>query len=70
MNDERLAAVRRAFEGLVSGMETGDAGVLLRGPWDPDVEYAEDERWPGAGQFRGAEAVARRFAETPRATVA
>ena len=63
MNDERLATVRRAFEGLVSAMETGDEGSMFRAPWDPGVEYAEDERWPGAGQFKGAEAVARRFAE-------
>lgn len=63
MTDEGLAVVRRAFESLVAGMQSGDPGVILREPWDPAVEYAEDERWPGSSEYRGAEAVARRFME-------
>lgn len=31
--------------------------------WDPDVVYEEDPLWPGAGIFRGREAVLKRFRE-------
>ena len=36
---------------------------MRQAPWHTDLEYAEDERWPGASEFRGAEAVEARFVE-------
>jgi ketosteroid isomerase-like protein len=62
LNEQRLATVREAFEGFLAGI-SGDGGGLRKAPWHPDVEYAEDERWPGASEFRGAEAVEARFIE-------
>jgi ketosteroid isomerase-like protein len=35
----------------------------LAASWDPDVEYVEDPKWPGAASFRGYEAVSARFGE-------
>ena len=63
MNQQRLATVREAFEGFLAGINSRDGGGLREAPWHPDVEYAEDERWPGASEFRGAEAVEARFIE-------
>ena len=63
MNQQRLAIVREAFEGFLAGINSRDGGGLREAPWHPDVEYAEDERWPGASEFRGAEAVEARFVE-------
>jgi ketosteroid isomerase-like protein len=63
VNEQRLAIVREAFELFVAGINFGDGGGLRQAPWHPDVEYAEDERWPGASEFRGAHAVEARFVE-------
>ena len=29
--------------------------------WDADIVYREDEKWPGAGEYRGREAAVARF---------
>lgn len=56
-----LAAAREAWEAFVA-VDTEHIGGLPRN-WDSDVEYVEDPRWPGAGAFRGHEAVTQRFRE-------
>jgi ketosteroid isomerase-like protein len=63
LNEQRLAIVRGAFEQFLAGINSRAGGGLREAPWHPDVEYAEDERWPGASEFRGAEAVEARFIE-------
>ena len=63
MNEDRLATVRDAFEVFFAGINSRHGGGLRQAPWHPDVEYAENERWPGASEFRGAEAVEARFVE-------
>ena len=35
----------------------------LAASWDPEVEYVEDPKWPGAMSFRGFDAVGARFRE-------
>ena len=53
MSQEDVEAVRNAFArfGAVSLEEAAETS------WDPDVEYVEDPRWPGAARYRGREAV-------------
>lgn len=57
-----LNTARRAWEAFAAASVPEDIGGRLDG-WDPDVEYVEDPRWPGAGTFRGQEAVGARFRE-------
>jgi ketosteroid isomerase-like protein len=57
MSQENVEIVRQAFEG-------GAARTLqetARTYWDPDVEYVEDPRWPGASRYKGRDAVIRCF---------
>lgn len=56
-----LNTARRAWEAFAAVSAPEEIGVL--DGWDPDVEYVEDPRWPGAGSFRGKDAVAVRFRE-------
>ena len=54
-NEERL---RKSF---ADWNETGLSSV--DGFWHPDIEYHESSNFPGAGTYRGIEAVRGRFAE-------
>ena len=56
-----LTTARHAWEAFVAVSAPENIGGL--DGWDPDVEYVEDPRWPGAGSFRGQEAVGARFRE-------
>ena len=62
MRSSELDSGRRAWEEFASARTPEDIGRLLEG-WDPDVEYVEDPKWPGADTFRGYAAVAARFRE-------
>ena len=62
MHSSELDSGRRAWEEFASARTPEDIGRLLEG-WDPDVEYVEDPKWPGADTFRGYAAVAARFRE-------
>jgi ketosteroid isomerase-like protein len=62
MPAEDVEAGRRAWEAFASLTIPEDIGMLAAG-WDPDVEYVEDPKWPGAMSFHGFEAVGARFRE-------
>jgi ketosteroid isomerase-like protein len=62
MSESELAAARRAWEAFAAVEQPEQIGRLVDG-WDPDVEYVEDPKWPGAASFRGYEAVGERFRE-------
>ena len=57
MAEEDVQLVRNAFEaeGLAGLAEVAEAY------WDPDIEYVEDPRWPGAARYKGREEVLRIF---------
>jgi ketosteroid isomerase-like protein len=57
MPEEDVQLVRKAFNG--TGLQS--LGEVAEAYWDPDVEYVEDPRWPGAGRYRGREEVLRIF---------
>ena len=63
MSQENVQVARRLWEQLTEAAATGQATPLPAFGWDPEVEYIEDPRWPGAGVYRGAEAIQARFAE-------
>ena len=56
-----LSEARRAWEAFAAVSAPEEIGLL--DAWDADVEYVEDPRWPGAGSFRGQDAVGARFRE-------
>jgi len=62
MSESELAAARRAWAAFAAVERPEQIGRLVDG-WDPDVEYVEDPKWPGAASFRGYEAVGARFRE-------
>ncbi len=62
MSESELAAARRAWAAFAAVEQPEQIGRLVDG-WDPDVEYVEDPKWPGAASFRGYEAVGARFRE-------
>jgi ketosteroid isomerase-like protein len=62
MPPEDVEAGRRAWEAFAALRIPEDIGTLAAG-WDPDVEYVEDPKWPGAASFNGFRAVAERFRE-------
>jgi ketosteroid isomerase-like protein len=62
MAAEDVEAGRRAWEAFAS-MREPDEILALAATWDPEVEYVEDPKWPGATSFRGFRAVAGRFRE-------
>ena len=53
MAEENIEIVRRAFEG----------GLLeaAQSYWHPQIEYIEDPRFPGAGTYKGRDAVIQRW---------
>jgi ketosteroid isomerase-like protein len=63
MSQENVEVARRLWKQLTEGAAAGQSTPLPDFGWDPDVEYIEDPRWPGAGVYRGAEAIQARFAE-------
>lgn len=64
MSRENVEVARRLWGQFVQDA-TGDRPA--RGIDDaavhPDVEYVEDDRWPGSGRYRGIEAIRARFDE-------
>jgi len=62
MAAEDVEAGRCAWEAFTSMSDPEEVGALAAS-WDPDVEYVEDPKWPGAASFRGYEAVSARFGE-------
>lgn len=52
MAQEDVELIRNAFGAAGGGLQ--DAAETY---WDPDVEYVEDPRWPGASRYRGRDAV-------------
>jgi ketosteroid isomerase-like protein len=63
MSQENLEVARRLWEQLTEAAATGQSTALPDFGWDPEVEYTEDPKWPGAGVYRGADAIQARFAE-------
>ena len=54
MSQENVEMVRKAFgAGPEAIRETAQAY------WDPEVEYVEDPRWPGASRYNGRDEVLR-----------
>jgi ketosteroid isomerase-like protein len=54
------AVVRRLFEALNDGTAASESTVsdLAGAVFAPEAVYREDERWPGAGVYRGREEIA------------
>jgi ketosteroid isomerase-like protein len=64
MSAENVELARRLWERVIEGGRTGRVDMALSEPgWDADLEYVEDPNWPGAGTYRGLEAVRARFEE-------
>jgi ketosteroid isomerase-like protein len=61
MSGSDLTAARRAWETFAAARRPEELASVEG--WDPDVEYVEDPKWPGAASFHGFDAVARRFGE-------
>ncbi len=55
MSQEKVALIRKAFEG--GRWPAGTAETY----WHPELEYVEDPRWPGASRYKGRAAVLRCF---------
>jgi ketosteroid isomerase-like protein len=51
-------ALRRTYEAFTAGVAGAEDEL-----WHPDIEYHEAPAFPGAGSYRGREAVAAKFAE-------
>jgi ketosteroid isomerase-like protein len=62
MAADDVEAGRQAWEAFAR-MSVPEELDALAASWDPDVEYVEDPKWPGAMGFRGFEAVGARFRE-------
>jgi ketosteroid isomerase-like protein len=60
---ENVEVARRLWEQITEAAAAGQSTSLPAFGWDPEVAYIEDPRWPGAGVYRGAEAIQARFAE-------
>jgi ketosteroid isomerase-like protein len=58
-SERELDALRRMFE----GRNLSDVAQVAQEGWHPDIVYREDPKFPGAGVFRGRDAVVARFAE-------
>jgi ketosteroid isomerase-like protein len=56
MSQENVEIVRNAFVA-----EAGDLQQTAATYWDPEIEYVEDPRWPGASRYKGRDAVLRCF---------
>src|SRR5215213_7941396 len=63
MSPENVEVARRLWKQLTQAAATGQPEALRDSGWDPEVEYVEDPKWPGAGVYRGAQAIEARFAE-------
>ena len=55
MSQENVEVARRLWGQLTEAAATGQSTALPDFGWDPEVEYTEDPRWPGAGVYRGTE---------------
>jgi ketosteroid isomerase-like protein len=62
MAADEVEAGRRAWEAFARMSVPEELGALAAS-WDPEVEYVEDPKWPGAMSFRGFDAVGARFRE-------
>ncbi len=53
MTRENVELVRNAF-GAYKALTLEEAALAY---WDPEVEYVEDPRWPGASRYKGRDSV-------------
>jgi ketosteroid isomerase-like protein len=58
------AVVRGTFEAMsdARGTPISERDALMERWFDREVEYVEDERWPGSGAYRGRDSVRDAFA--------
>jgi ketosteroid isomerase-like protein len=64
MSVRNVALARRLWVRLVEGATWDRPGAAIDDPaWHPDLEYVEDDRWPGSGHYRGLDAIRARFEE-------
>jgi ketosteroid isomerase-like protein len=63
MDRENLETARRLWKEMSDGAAAGQVTAEVSAEWHPEIEYIEDPNWPGAGVYRGPEAIRRRFAE-------
>jgi uncharacterized protein len=64
MSEEYVELARRLWERIVEAGRTRQLEEALSQPaWHPDLEFTEDSNWPGAGTYRGLEAVRARLEE-------
>ena len=67
MSQENVEIVRRWLESWVdwfnSERDPDRLATIARDYMAPNVTYEEDPVWPDAGEYRGIDAVARRFAD-------
>jgi ketosteroid isomerase-like protein len=58
------AVVRGTFEAMseTRGTPIAERDALMERWFDPDVEYVEDENWPGSTTYRGRDSVRDAFA--------
>src|SRR5437763_11653174 len=57
MSREDVELIRRAWGG-VEAQSLEEAAARY---WDPEIEYVEDPRWPGASRYRGRKSVIKCF---------
>jgi ketosteroid isomerase-like protein len=58
MSREDVEVVRASW-----GAASDDLPSVAAKYWDPDIEYLEDPRWPGASTYKGRDAVVACFQE-------
>ena len=63
MSQENVEIARRLWGPLIEGGASGQATGVQSAEWHPEVEYIEDPNWPGAGVYRGPQAIQARFAK-------
>jgi ketosteroid isomerase-like protein len=63
VGSEEVAVVRGAFEAMArsADLPVGERAALTERWFHPDVEYQEDESWPGSSTYRGRELVQETF---------